>query len=391
MRVAAVAGPDPGHCYPVAAVAAALAARGHQVVVVTGTQRFAELTAGGLDALELPLLAPTPRDADFGYRLWGRAGEMAGALAELLAGWGAEAVVADTLTAAGGFAAELLGLPWVEVIPHHLPDPDPDLPPVGLGARPARTPWGRADQRRLVRRQRASLAAGARLRAEVRRGLGLPPDPAPAARLVGTLPGLEYPRRRWPPRTWVVGALAWEPPGPLLTPPPGPGPAVLVADSTASGSRRSVADVAAVALGDLRAVATSTRDGPWPARWTVGRTPHGGVLPHVDVVVCSGGGGLVAKALSAGVPVVVLPEHGDQREAGRRVVWAGAGRVVWPGPAVALRLRRAVRQALRPSVRAAARRLAAGARGLGPVWAARIVERVALPGRRGGGSLARPR
>ncbi|MFZ2511372.1 MAG: nucleotide disphospho-sugar-binding domain-containing protein, partial [Gordonia sp. (in: high G+C Gram-positive bacteria)] len=54
------------------------------------------------------------------------------------------------------------------------------------------------------------------------------------------------------------------------------------------------------------------------------------VLAHADLVICGGGHGLLAKALSAQVPVVVVPGGGDQWELASRVRRAGAGAVVRP-------------------------------------------------------------
>ena len=93
-------------------------------------------------------------------------------------------------------------------------------------------------------------ARGARARARARRSyngararLGLAPLPyaahralALARRWSATLPQLEYPRE-WPAWMRVVGPLMWEPPGERVEPPPGDGPVVLVAPSTAQDRR----------------------------------------------------------------------------------------------------------------------------------------------------------
>ena len=55
------------------------------------------------------------------------------------------------------------------------------------------------------------------------------------------------------------------------------------------------------------------------------------VLPHVAAMVSHGGAGSVRTALSAGVPLAVLPRFGDQPLNARAVQAAGAGLVV-PGP-----------------------------------------------------------
>lgn len=379
-RVAVVAGPDAGHAYPALGVGAALARRGHGVVFCSGGEHAALAAEHGCDFLELPLLTPTARDSDFGHLLWERGAAMAVPLAAALRGYDLDVVVADLLTRAGAFAAQLLGLPWVESIPHHLPDPAPDLPPVGLGRGPARHPLRRLDDRRISAHQQTSVAAGARQAAEAAHGIGLDRVSSPALRLVATLPSLERPRLRWPARAHVVGSLAVEPPLPPLEPPPGDDPLVVVTDSTATGVPRGIGGMAIQALRhlDLRVVVTSAE---LPAsrgnRLVVGRGPHRPLLAQAALAIGPGGGGFVSKVAAAGVPMVVVPQAGDQREAAARLVDAGIGRVLRPERLTARRLRWAVvRHLADPRPEAAARRLAEQASHLGPDLAAHLVEQV---------------
>jgi UDP:flavonoid glycosyltransferase YjiC (YdhE family) len=346
----------------------------------TGLGHDATAAAHGLSVEQLPLLAPTEHDADIGHRLWTRAGEMAVPLAERLRRWDPVLVVVDTLTRAGAFAAELLGLPWVELVPHHLDDPDPQLPPIGLGRRPARTPWRRADDRRLVRLQQRSYALGAAQAAAVAAELGLAHVGRPVLRLIATLPALERARVSWPADAHVVGPLAIDPALPALRPPEGDLPLVVVSDSTATGVERSLGRVALRALAglDLRVVVTSSQ---LPARRTphvvVGRGPHRPLLADAAVAVTFGGAGFTSKAVAAGVPLVVVPLQGDQREGAARLVDAGVGRLLPLRRLTPRRLRWAVvRQLADGDARAAAAGLAVQAAGLGPDLAAALIERV---------------
>ena len=378
-HIAVVAGPDLGHAVPCLALAGALHRRGHRVTFASGRDHERAAVGVGCGFVELPLLAPTPRDADMGYRLWGRAAEMAPPLAERLRDDVPDLVVADVLTRAGAFAAELLGRPWVELSPHHLMEPGRDVPPVGLGRLPARSPWRRWDDARIRGKQEASLAVGRGQERAARRRIGLRGDDGrPQARMVATLPGLEYPRVDWPEDAHVVGAMDLDPPWPPLAPPPGDEPLVVVTDSTASTVDSSLAAVALEALRDtgLRVVVTTGRgDLPgWPGA-VVGRGPHGPLLDRAAVAVGPGGHGFVGKALTRGVPLVVVPGIGDQRETATRLRWTGAGRAVPPRRLSARTLRWAVLQAVHDGRYAeAARRLADGARGLGPDHAAQVAE-----------------
>jgi UDP:flavonoid glycosyltransferase YjiC (YdhE family) len=61
------------------------------------------------------------------------------------------------------------------------------------------------------------------------------------------------------------------------------------------------------------------------------------MLREASVAVCGGGHGLLAKALLAGVPVVMVPGGGDQWELANRVARQGSGVIVRPSTADALR------------------------------------------------------
>jgi UDP:flavonoid glycosyltransferase YjiC (YdhE family) len=58
--------------------------------------------------------------------------------------------------------------------------------------------------------------------------------------------------------------------------------------------------------------------------------PQAGVLPHASAVVCHGGFGSVHGALTAGVPLVVVPFFADQPMNAARVAALGAGVAVAP-------------------------------------------------------------
>lgn len=53
--------------------------------------------------------------------------------------------------------------------------------------------------------------------------------------------------------------------------------------------------------------------------------PQSAVFPHVSAVLCHGGSGSVLGALSAGLPLVVMPIGADQPENARAVAAVGAG------------------------------------------------------------------
>lgn len=328
MRVALVSGPDPGHLFPVVGLACALRASGHEVVVATGARWSAALATSGVGFVELPYLDAAQAGEGFGDRLSVRAAQMARPLAERLEAFGPDVMVSDTLTRAGGLAAGVLGLRWIELIPHNLPDPSVGLAPFGAG-------WAHKPLRdRLFRVLAApSYRSGVREQRTAAATEGLRVESA-TQRLVATLPALEPPRPDWPDRTSVVGPLSWDPAIDDLPLPAGSDPLVLVVGSTASGSSDELLDrcLAQCEGSGIRVV--SPRFSPYPGElrgWAA--AGPGRLAPLVeaaDVVVSTGGHGMVVAALGAGVPLVMVPGGGDQKEVAARVQRSGAGVVSPP-------------------------------------------------------------
>ncbi len=247
MRVAVVAGPDPGHSFPAIALCQRFSAAGDQPILLTGTEWLDVARAAGVDAAELDGLEPTAADddRDAGAKIHQRAARMAVLNLPRLQALAVDLVVSDVITACGGMAAELLAIPWIELNPHPLYLPSKGLPPVGSGLAAGTGVRGRLRDALLRSLTARSLRAGMRQRAAARVGIGLPArDPGPLRRLIATLPALEVPRPDWPAEAVVVGPLHFEPTNQVLAIPPGSGPVVVVAPSTALTGARGMAQVA---------------------------------------------------------------------------------------------------------------------------------------------------
>jgi UDP:flavonoid glycosyltransferase YjiC (YdhE family) len=385
MKIAVIAGPAPGHAFPAASLATALQRRGAEVLVVTGVSWLESLQRAGLPAEHLPLLKADPRDAIFGYRLYGRAAEQAEPLAEQLAAAGVDAVVGDTLTVAGAFAAELLGLPWVELIPHPLQDYSSGLPAPGTGLRRGRNPVTAGRDALLRWMHRKGLRQGAAERAEARAGLGLRGvERRPVGRLVATLPGLEVARPDWPPATVVVGPMEWDPAVGDVPLPPGDAPLVFVSASTAPSGATGLLEASLIAcemLG-LRLVSTQfdTHEGPLPPWASVGPGRQAPALAAAAVVVAGGGHGMVAKALVRGLPALIVPGGGEQFDNAMRLKHLGAAIPMLPMRLTSAKATTAIARLIGdPSYGDAARRVGASASHLGPDYAARMVEQFLDP------------
>ena len=370
MRVAVVAGPDPGHSFPAIALCRHFSAAGDAPTLLTGTEWLETARAAGVDAIELAGLDPTADDddRDAGAKIHQRAARMAVLNLPQLRELAPALVVSDVITACGGMSAELLGIPWIELNPHPLYLPSKGLPPLGSGLAPGTGIKGRLRDAAMRALTARSWRAGIRQRAGVRVEIGLPAtDPGPLRRLIATLPALEVPRPDWPAEAVLVGPLHFEPTEQLLPIPPGAGPVVVVAPSTALTGTQGMAQTALDCLAPGTGLPVGARvvvsrlNGPdlTVPPWAVaGLGRQDELLAHADLAICGGGHGMVAKTLLAGVPLVVVPGGADQWEIANRVARQGSGRLVRPLTAEALV--KAVDEVLTtPSYREAAQRAAA--------------------------------
>lgn len=364
-----MAGSDAGHAFAALGLAERFLAAGDEVVVYTGIRWTEAAARRGIEVRELPGLAVRDGedDADAGAKLSTRAARMALELEPELALGGYDLVISNAITLAGGWAAELAGIPWIELSPHPLYEQSRGLPPIGAGLAAGTGLRGRLRDGVLRLLSAPDRRRGRIQRRRARTAIALPPEAAPAARFVATLPGLEVPRPDWPAQARLVGPLFFEPTDEEFPVPPGDGPVVAVCPSTAqtgSGDLTPAALAALAGLGEVRVVLSAltppVTTGPAPRHLVSGLGRQDRLLAQTDAVICGAGHGLLAKALSAGVPVVTVPGGGDQWELASRVQRAGAG--VRVRPATAEAVADAVTTVLTdPSYAAAARRIAAGA------------------------------
>ncbi|MDV7988133.1 glycosyltransferase [Rhodococcus sp. IEGM 1374] len=337
MRVAVVAGPDPGHAFPAIALSLLFRAAGDEPILFTGSRWVPAAHAAGLRALPLGGLAPRPEDDDLdaGQRIHSRAAFVSTELLPDLERENVDLVVSDILTAGGGMAAERLGIPWVELSPHPLYSPSKGLPPIGSGLAPGIGIRGRLRDVVMRALTARSIAQGRTQRSSARTSIGLPAeDPGPAARLVATIPALEVHRPDWPEEAHVVGPLLWEPTDELLDAPDGSTPLVMVAPSTAFTGAEGMLEMALKGLDGrgVRVVASVLDGGPvaLPSWANAGLGRQDELLRRADVVVCGGGHGMLAKSLVHGVPVVAVPGGGDQWELANRAARQGSAVIVRP-------------------------------------------------------------
>src|ERR1700759_2109261 len=342
MRVAVVAGPDPGHAFPALALCRRFLAARDTPTLLTGTEWLDTARGVGVNAAKPEGPDPTAADddTDAGAKIHQRAARMAVQNVPRVRDLAPEVVVADVITAWGGLPAELVGRPWIELNPSPLYRPSKGLPPLGSGLAPGVGVRGRLRDSAMRALTARSWRQGLRQRSAARVEIGLPAvDPGPLRRLVATLPALEVPRPDWPAEAVLVGPLHFEPTEQLLPIPHGSGPVVVVAPSTALPGTQGMAQTALDALvpgAGLPAgarVVVSRLNGPdltVPSWAVAGLGRQDELLSHADLVICGGGHGLVAKTLLAGVPLVMVPGGGDQWEIANRVARQGSGKLVRP-------------------------------------------------------------
>ena len=371
MRVAVVAGPEAGHAFPAIALCLRFLAAGDDPVLLTGREWLDTAGAAGVEAVELLGLDPeaSDDDDDAGSKIHQRAARMAVLNKPLLQQLQPDLVVSDVITVCGGMAAEMLGVPWVELTPHPLYLPSKGLPPIGSGLAPGTGVVGGLRDTVMRAFTARSIRAGDRQRSAARTAIGLPAhDPGPRRRLIATLPALEVPRPDWPSDAVVVGPLHFEPTAEVLDVPPGAGPLVVIAPSTAVTGAAGLAELSLQHLVPGRTLPAGSRlvvsrlggdDVEVPPWATVARVRQDELLSHADAVVCGGGHGMLSKTLLGGVPMVVVPGGGDQWELANRVVRQGSARLVRPltGEALAAEVGEVLSV---PRYREAARRAARG-------------------------------
>ena len=193
MRVAVVAGPDPGHAFPAIALCLLFLAAGDTPTLLTGRKRLDVARSAGTDAVELGGLEPATgdEDADSGAKIHQRAARMAVLNRQRIGDLAPDLVISDSITTCGGLAADLLGLPWIELNTHPLYRPSKGLPPLGSGLAPGAGLRGRLRDSAMRGLSARSWRSGLRQRSAARVEIGLPAaDPGPLRRLIATLPAL---------------------------------------------------------------------------------------------------------------------------------------------------------------------------------------------------------
>lgn len=428
--------PIPGHFYPTIAIGRALSARGHEVAFYTGSRACGLIRQEGFRCFPFRQL-----DEEQIYRIlfsdyrsprpWQRArqyqtmlrkwlletipGQIAD-LQELCSSWQPEVLISDpTVWGPILILQETLRIPVA--IASFVPCcmlPGPDAPPFGPGLPPPRT-WYFRLLSKIVRT--LTDIYGKKFRdaaSEIRRHYGLAPlrgsvtehTGSASLYLVPCSPEFDYRRKDLPLQVQYVGPCLWNKPfdqhapdwlATLRTDQPW----VHVTEGTVHVDKPLVLRAAAQGLANLHLQVIMTAGGNRnPAELELGPIapnvhladwiPHSDLLSRTDVLVTTGGAGTVLAALSAGVPLVIVPTEWDKPEIARRVVEAGAGIRIAPWRCTPKRLRAAVETILAtPAFKENVRNVQNSfARYGGPAQAACLLEKIGRPQSGDGGGAA---
>jgi MGT family glycosyltransferase len=255
----------------------------------------------------------------------------------------ADAFVVDFMLAGAIAAAEQVRVPTAALMHTVYCLPAPGRAPFGPGFRP-REGWAGRSRDAAV----SALARRAKRDAlndlnQARRHIGLAPVDSGAEQLerlarvlVLTSTAFDLPPAALPPNVRYVGPQldgSWTERLELSWPTHDREPLVVVSFSTRFAAAR-VGQRVLDALATLRVRGLLTlgptlapQDLHVPANVLVRSfVPHGGVLPHAQLVITHAGLGTVMAALVHGVPLVCIPLKNDQFDNAARVVAAGAGR-----------------------------------------------------------------
>ena len=337
-----------GNAPPALNLGARLIRQGHQVRLLGWESMASRAAAAGVEFATYPSVPPWPPGLAFEDALEERlmpALAGSGTRDDILAeadDFAADVVVVDCMLDAGLEAARMLGLPRAVLV--HTP------------YSAFLHEWG----------DEAARAEKARILGEAGAVLALVP------------PGFDSPCPL-PANTAYVGPINDpNPPQPLdprdagLLAEPGDPWVLLSLSTTWQGQAAALpAMLDAVAAMPVRVLLTlggalppSSIDPP-PNVTVRGFVPHELLLPHMAAVISHGGLSTITAALTAGVPLLCIPQGRDQPDNAKRVAAAGAGRVVATGASPA-EIAAALQDLLAdPAALRAARRFAHVIAGLG--------------------------
>ncbi len=415
--------PFPGCVHPNLSVALALAQRGHEVAFFTGKAMCPRITEAGV------VCFPYPEQLEAVYRrliasptegvgaTWSQRRQLRSSLRaffsdvvplqyhgleDVLDKWPANLIVCDpAIWVPFLVLAHTRKIPVV-ILSYLLGNSlaGPDAVQLGMGLTPPRSWWQHAYNRLAAQIMEWYMTEVRRPANEFRQQFGLPAVKGPIIQLgeklplfmITSCPELDFDRQDFPGNTQYVGPLMWypqQPPSTWLAELPRDLPWVHATEGTIHYHESVVLKATAEALADQPATVILTTGGnrePAEAGLTglaanvkvVRWINHNELLPKIDLLVCTGGSGVMLAALYHGVPIIAVPTEWDHADNTERMAYTGAGISLSPKQCQPSRLRELIFDMLAtPSYRENARRIGQSLRRMGgPDRAAALIEGV---------------
>jgi MGT family glycosyltransferase len=356
----------------------------HRVRFIARSDARTEVEAAGFAFVawqRIPSFSPIAQDRDglryaYDHLLFGPAAARASDTREEMERAPTDALLADSALFGCALAAEAAGVPCALLSPTISLRPLPGVPPLGSRLPAPRTPEDRAAVAAATVQFIAQMTEWLPMLNDARASQGLAPVDSildvfdRAARfLIAMSAGFDFAADRLPDNVRYVGPLLDEATWSQRWVAPGSSgshrPHVLVSFSTTHQDQADVLQRAANAVAQAAMDGTATL-GPAldsamldaPRNVTLLQSaPHDEVMKKVSLVVTHGGHGTVSRALSHGLPLLVMPMGRDQNDIGLRVEAHGAGLILPPSASeteIAAALRRLAKE---PRFGIAARRL----------------------------------
>ena len=369
-RILVACWPFHGHLYPLMAIAQALRIQGHECAFFTGPRALATVREQGFPAYSFKKLQLDAHYAKLfadnaGAHVWYRIPGIAQALQEsfldtvpdqiedldpVLAEFRPDAIACDMLLWGPILITSARTPVAVCSVFPVCPVPGVGIPPFGLGY-----PLPRTFLQKLVCNAASAGAHVIRNRFQkrvnaIRKRYQLPDLTQSFHEFSATLPlyilpcsrEFDYGRQDTPPSVQYVGPLLWNPGSreganlDFLEKIPRQQPWVHATEGTLHGGQPLVLKAAAEGLRSkpVEVIMTTGEERDPVALGLTNLAPnihvtqwvsHSELLPHLEVMITTGGAGSVLAAMSAGVPLILVPTAWDKPEIAQRVVEAGAG------------------------------------------------------------------
>jgi len=341
-----------GHLGPTLTAARQLRARGHGVrfIARADAREPVEAAAFGFATWQRePRFSPIARSSDplqiaYDQLLFGPASARGADTRDEIERVPTDGLLTDSALFGSVLGAEAARIPCALLSPTISIRPLPGVPPIGSGLHAPRTPEGRIEVQAANNRFVNVMNEWLPMLNEARASLQLAPYghvlklfDRPARFLIAMSEAFDFPADSLPSNVRYVGPLLdtsdWSEPWVRPWPDGSSRPRALISFSTTNQDQAEVLQRTIDAVGRLEMDAVATL-GPalegvsLHAPQNVGllpSAPHDAVMREVSLVVTHGGHGTVSRALSHGLPLLVVPFGRDQGDIAIRVEARGVG------------------------------------------------------------------